>query len=169
MLRKSEAVIQLSAPIKIGSKIGTAEECWEVTIMGPTSKVRSDALALAAMFKISWDKQTEEFRKDPSYMAEIAKKNDAEPEAKQEEKYARDMFEPSVVIGAIERYSDPKIDPIDVIDSAVVRVKRILTSGCASVDGMNMTDAMFDKMHIDDQVNLLGEYVANFLLDRLFA
>lgn len=171
MIRVSETAVKLNMPITIGRKDGTFDEVYEITIKGPTAgkSQRAAAAALQAMFEKPFNEEIERSKDTPEYKAAQEKKKSEPVKAGSDsDKSMRDFFDPSMVLRTISAYRDSSVAERDAITVALNYLESLLTTGCGVVDGSPMGTTDFAKISYSDMKVILGEYVANFLLDSLF-
>lgn len=166
----SEIDVKLKMPITVGID-GVGTEIGTIKILGPSSRHSRQAAALKAMFSVPWRAMIEKIQKENPTEVDKAReeKKEKKEEGKKKDESPRDFLTPQEVLDAISQYTDDNVKSRDALFVAVEYLKDMLITGCAEVSGKDMTKTMFDKLSYADVENILGEYVATFLLDSLFA
>ncbi len=137
---KSEIIIQLTTPLQY-SVNGQFEDSHELILKAPSANRR---------------RQCNELRQ--GFMKGMMGMSNNSSDVKKADEDKKEELKPGDIVTVL------MMSDVD-FGKYVETFREVLTSGaCEVVEGVKLTNPLFDKLSLQDQDTLLGEYLSNFLL-----
>lgn len=146
--RVKEFDVTLEEPIEL-HKGGDVTEALTVLIKSPSAKHRNHAHALKQMFTRAMMKQQDSLSDEQKKAAE----------KRAEKTKDEDISAQEIVMMMLASDED-----FNLFNDTF---RKLVTSGCAELEGENFTTFHYDQLSLDDSEKLLGEYMKHFLVASL--